>query len=355
AKTRQGLGNLLEMVLLNAELLELKANPTAPARGVVLESRLDKGQGSVAAILVQKGTLRIGDPFVIGATYGKVRAMINAQGKRIKEAGPATPVEVLGLCGIAQAGDPFQVVENEREAKVIAETRRESAKERDRINSQKITFEDLFSRIQEGTVKDFNIILKGDVQGACEAVNAALEKLSTDKVKVSVLHSGVGAISENDVMLASSSNATVVGFNVKMEPNVPVVAKREKIQIRNYKVIYELLDDVRKAMEGMLDPIKTEVRMGMAIVRQVFSISRLGTIAGCYVQDGKVERNAVAKVFREDEEIHCGQIGSLKRFKDDVREVGTGFECGIGIDGFDEFAEGDKIEVYRIEETKGCL
>lgn len=355
AKKGTGIDNLLEMILLNAEILELKSNPAIPARGVVLEARLDKGRGPVATVLVQKGTLRKGDPFVIGPTHGKVRAMLNDRGKPITDAPPATPVEVLGLCAIAQAGDPFQVVESEREAKTIAATRAESAKQRELSKSQRFTFDDLLDSIQEGTLKELNVIIKGDVQGACEAVDCSIGKLTNTKVKLHIIHCGVGSVSENDIMLASSSHAMIVGFNVKTEPSAAQLARREKVEIRLYSVIYELLDDLYRAMEGLLEPVKQEIRIGVAEVRQVFSISKVGVIAGCFVLEGKIQRNAIGHVIRNGDEIFSGQINSLKRFKDDAREVAAGFECGIGIAGFETFEEKDKIEVYVIEVKKDFL
>ncbi len=351
AKTGQNVDELLEMILLQAEMLELKANPEKPARGTVLESKLDPKRGPVATLLVQDGTLRVGDAFVAGLHWGKVRAMINELGERLKEAGPSTPVEVLGLSDVPLAGEPFFVVENERKAREISEARKERAKEL-AAERPRISLEELMKKLAEGESKELRIVLKADVQGSLEAVREAVEKLSTDEVGVKVVHSGVGAITETDVMLASASQAIIIGFNVRPDSQAKKVAEREKVEIRTYRVIYELLDDVKKAMAGLLEPEYEEVILGRAEVRQVFNVPKVGKVAGCYVVEGKITRNANIRVLRDGVIVHEGKLASLKRFKDDVKEVASGYECGMSIEGFQDIKEGDIIEAYEVKEIQ---
>ena len=351
AKTGQGVDELLEMVLLQAEMLELKANPNKPARGTVLESKLDPKRGPVATLLVQDGTLRVGDAFVAGLHWGKVRAMVNELGERLKEAGPSTPVEVLGLSDVPLAGEPFFVVENEKKAREISEERKERAKEALQ-EKPRLSLEELMKKLAEGESKELRIVLKADVQGSLEAIKEAVEKLSTDEVKVNIIHSAVGAITETDVMLAQASGAIIVGFNVRPDSKAKKAAEREKVEIRTYRVIYDLIDDVKKAMAGMLEPEYEEVVLGRAEVRQVFNVPKVGKVAGCYVLEGKITRNAQIRVLRDGVIVHEGKLASLKRFKDDVREVAAGYECGMAIDGFQDIKEGDIIEAYELQEVR---
>ncbi len=351
AKTGQGVDELLEMVVLQAEMLELKANPDKPARGTVLESKLDPKRGPVATLLVQEGTLRQGDALVAGLHWGKVRAMVNEYGQRLKEAGPSTPVEVLGLSDVPLPGEPFFVVENEKVARQISEERKEKAKEALQ-EKPRLSLEELMKRLAEGEAKELRIVLKADVQGSLEAVKESIEKLSTDEVKPVIIHSGVGAITETDVMLAQASGAIIIGFNVRPDSKAKRVAEQEKVEIRTYRVIYDLLDDVKKALAGMLEPEYEEVVLGRAEVRQVFNVPKVGKVAGCYVLEGKVARNASIRVIRDGVIIHEGRLSSLKRFKDDVREVAAGYECGMAIDGFQDIKEGDIIEAYEVREVK---
>ncbi|MCZ7582709.1 MAG: translation initiation factor IF-2 [Deltaproteobacteria bacterium] len=338
-------------MLLQADILELKANPEKRAAGVVLEARLEKGQGPVATMLVREGTLRVGDPIVAGSFSGRVRFMHDDHGERVDQAGPADPVEVVGLSGVPSAGDRFFVPVTEKQAKVVAETMAGREREAKNMRMTKVSLENLFEQIQEESVKELKIILKGDVHGSVEAVTDAMSKIGTDQVKVNVVHSGVGGITETDINFASASNALVIGFNVRPSQEIRDLAQQEGIQIKVYSVIYELLDDVTKALEGMLDPIKEEVPQGKAEVRNTFSISRIGTIAGCYVLEGRMVRNGMIRVVREKEEVFNGRVASLKRFGDDVREVQKGLECGVQVDGFDKVQEGDILECYTIEET----
>ncbi len=351
AKTGQGVDELLEMVLLQAEMLELRANPNKPARGTVLESKLDPKRGPVATLLVQDGTLRVGDAFVAGLHWGKVRAMVNELGERLKEAGPSTPVEVLGLSDVPLAGEPFFVVENEKKAREISEERKERAKEALQ-EKPRLSLEELMKKLAEGESKELRIVLKADVQGSLEAIKEAVEKLSTDEVKVNVIHSAVGAITETDVMLAQASGAIIVGFNVRPDSKAKKAAEREKVEIRTYRVIYDLIDDVKKAMAGMLEPQYEEVVLGRAEVRQVFNVPKVGKVAGCYVLEGKITRSAQIRVLRDGVIVHEGKLASLKRFKDDVREVAAGYECGMAIDGFQDIKEGDIIEAYELQEVR---
>jgi len=355
AKKGIGIDDLLEMVLLQAELMELKANPDKPARGHVIEAKLDKGRGPVATVLVQEGTLREGDVYVCGTYSGRVRSMFNDRGQRITVAGPAWPVEVVGLSGVPNAGDDFVVLADEKQAKAVAEHRQVKQREKELTRTTKVTLEKLYEQIKEGQIKEVNVILKTDVQGSLEAIADSLEKLSTPDVKVNLLHSGTGAISESDVMLASASNAIVIGFNVRSDVKALELAEQESVDIRYYDVIYQILNDIRDAMVGMLEPTFEENVIGRAEVRQTFHVSKVGTIAGCYVVSGKVERNAKVRVVRDGVVVYDGKIASLKRFKDDVKEVKSGFECGLTVDNFNDIKTGDILEAYEMVEIKPTL
>lgn len=347
----EGIDELLEMVLLVAEIQELKANPTKRARGIVIEAELDKGRGAVATLLVQNGTLKVGDGLVAGNYFGKVRAMINDLGRRVKEAGPSTPVAVLGLPDVPGAGEPFIVYEDEKKGRAVAQKREERQRAQDLGQSARVTLDDLYKQIQEGEVKDLNMIIKGDVQGSVEALRGSLEKIDVDGVRVKVIHSGVGAITESDIILASASNAIVIGFNVRPEPNARVMAEQEKVDIRMHRVIYSAIEEIEDAMKGLLDPEYEERVVGSAEVRQIFKSSKAGTIAGCYVIEGKVVRDGRARLIRDGVIVHEGELDTLKRFKDDVREVAQGYECGITLKNFHDVKEEDRIEVYVIEEV----
>ncbi|GBF11282.1 translation initiation factor IF-2 [Tepidibacillus sp. HK-1] len=352
ALKQEGLDELLEMILLVAEVQELKANPNRLAKGTIIESQLDKGRGAVATVLVQNGTLRVGDPIVAGATYGKVRAMVNDRGKRIKEAGPSTPVEITGLNEVPHAGDPFVVFEEERKARVIGEKRALKLRQSELNATSKVTLDDLYKQIQEGEIKELNVIIKGDVQGSVEALQGSLEKIDIEGVRVKIIHKGVGAITETDVTLASASNAIIIGFNVRPEPQARTSAEREKVDIRLHRIIYNVIDEIKAALQGMLDPEYREVITGHAEIRQVFKASNIGTIAGSYVTEGKIIRTAQARVIRDGIVIFEGNIDSLKRFKDDAKEVAQGYECGITIQNFSDFKEGDIIESFVMETVK---
>ncbi len=351
AKKKTGIEDLLEAILLQAELLDLKANPDKPARGTVIEAKLDRGRGPVATVLVKEGTLKRGVSFVAGPTYGRVRAMINEWGENLKEATPSTPVEVVGFTELPQAGDDFIVVQNEKIAKEVAAFRQKKRREKGEV-PERISLEEIFQRIQEGETKELRLILKGDTHGSVQAVREALEKLSTDEVKVNVIHQAVGAISENDVNLAAASGAVVIGFNVQPVGKAKSLAEQEKVDVRTYQVIYELIEDVDKALRGMLAPELEEVLLGRAEVRQLFNIPKVGVVAGCYVQEGKLLRGANVRLYRGDEIVHEGKITSLKRFKEDVKEVASGYECGVGIEGYSGWQVGDIIEAYVMEEKK---
>jgi translation initiation factor IF-2 len=351
AKKNIGIDDLLEMILLVAEMEDLKANPNKPARGTVIEAKLEKGKGPVATVIVQNGTLQVGDAVIAGTTYGKVRAMFDDKGKKIKKAGPSMPVEVLGFSEVPEAGDKFVVVENEKKARELAEKRKELQREIELKKKQRVSLEDLFKQIQEGAVKELNVIVKADVQGSVEALKKSLEELSNEEVKIKVIHGAVGAITETDVMLASASNAIIIGFNVRPETNAKALAEKEKVEIKLYRIIYDAIEDIKAAMKGMLEPKYKEVELGRAEVRAVFRIPGVGNVAGCYVLNGKITRNADVRVVRDGIVIYEGKIASLKRFKDDVREVQQGFECGIGIEKFNDIKEGDIIEAYTMEEV----
>ena len=352
AHTKEGIDNLLEMFILTAEILELKANKNRKARGIVIEAQLDKGRGSVATILVQKGTLHVGDCLAIGDVHGKVRAMFDDKGRKVKEATPSMPVEVLGLNGVPNSGEIVIATENEKEARTISEAFINRGKEKLIADTkQRMSLDDLYNRIQEGNVKDLNLIIKADVQGSVEAVKQSLLKLSNEEVAVKCIHSGVGAINESDVILASASNAIIIGFNIRPDNQAKEVAEREKVDIRLYRVIYNAIEDIESAMKGMLDPIFEEKVIGHAEVRQTYKASGVGTIAGSYVLDGTIQRNCKVRISREGEQIFEGELASLKRFKDDVKEVKTGFECGLVMDGFNDIKEGDIIEAYIMVEV----
>ncbi len=355
AKKRLNLDSLLEMILLQAEMMEIVANPDKIARGVVLESRLDRGKGPVATVLVQDGTVKQGDFIVAGLYSGRVRALLNDMGQQIESAGPSIPVEVLGLNGAPSAGDDFNVVKSEKQAKELTSNRQHKAREQDISKTSKISLEDLFEQMEEGEVEQLNVIIKGDVQGSVEAVSEALKKQATKKVKVDVVHAAVGGVKEADVMLAGASQAIIVAFNVRPDLKAQHLAEQENVDIRLYTVIYDLLEDLRMAMEGLLAPDMRETYMGRAEVRQAFMVSKVGTIAGCRVVDGKVQRNAQVRLLRDNVVIVEGKISSLKRFKDDAKEVATGFECGIGIENYNDIKPGDVIEAYIIEAVAAKL
>ena len=351
ARNKIGIDELLELVLLQAEMLDLKAAYDRPARGRIIESRLDKGRGPVATVLVQEGTLREGDPFVSGLTFGRVRAMFDSYGKRVKEATPSVPVEVLGFEEVPQAGDDFIVLDSEEKARKVAEYRQRKAREAKVAQEAKISLEKLFEKLKEGELKELNIVLKADTQGTLEALQASLQKLSTDKVKVNIIRSGIGAITESDVMLASASNGIVIGFNVKPTAQARDAAKREGVDIKFYDVIYQVIDDVKKAMAGLLEPKKVEEIKGIAEVRATFKIPKVGIVAGCYVKEGVINRNHNVRVIRDGVVVYTGKIASLKRFKDDVKEVAAGYECGLRIEGFQDVKVGDIIEAFEIKEV----
>ncbi len=352
AQTGEGIDNLLEMLLLTAEMRELKANPNRHAQGAVIEARLDKGRGPVATILIQNGTLHHGDIIIAGKAVGRVRAMTDYNGKRIESAGPSTPVEIIGLSEVPEAGDSFHAVEDERMARELAEERRFKEQNANASSATKVTLDDLFAQIKEGEIKDLNIIIKADVQGSAEAVKASLEKLSNDEVRVKVIHSAVGAINESDILLASTANAIIVGFNVRPDASASENAKRAGVDIRLYRVIYECIEEIEAAMKGLLAPKFREEVLGQAEVRQVFRASNIGTVAGSYVTSGKIVRNAQIRLVRDGIVVHEGSIASLKRFKDDVREVAQNYECGISIENFTDIKEGDIIEAFEIVEIE---
>ena len=352
AKKKINIDNLLEMVLLVADMKELKANPNKQAKGVVIEAKLDKSKGPVATMLVQRGTLDIGDTILVGSVIGRIRTMTDDKGHKVKKAGPSTPVEITGLTEVPEAGDTFYEVKDEKTAKHLMERRKRQARDKALKVSSRVTLDDLFSQIEKGNLKQLNIIVKADVQGSVEAVKQALEKLSNDEVKVKVIHANVGAITESDVTLANVSNAIIIGFNVRPQPIAKDMADKENVEIKTYSVIYNAIEDVEAAMKGMLDPVFKEVVIGNAEVRQTFKISDVGTIAGCYVTNGKVARNAGVRVLRDNVVIHDGKLISLKRMKDDAKEVAKGFECGIQIENFNDIKEGDIIEAYIMEQVK---
>ena len=351
AKTGEGIDQLLEMVLLQADLLELKANPELRARGSIVEAKLDRGRGPVATVLVQQGTLRAGDPFVVGLQHGRLRAMLDWQGKNVKEAGPSTPVSILGLSGVPAAGDSFAVVADEATARQVAEHRSDKQRQAELAKPQKVSLDDLYKQLESANVKELRVVLKVDVQGSVDALTDAFARLANEEVQVSTIHTSVGGITETDVLLASASNAVIIGFNVRPEPKAAKLAEREGVDLRLYTIIYDAINEVREALEGMLAPSVRERTVGRAEVRQVFGVSGAGVIAGSSVSDGKILRGALARLLRDHAVVHEGKIGSLRRFKDDVREVASGYECGIGLEGFNDLKPGDVIEVYELEEV----
>jgi translation initiation factor IF-2 len=340
------------MVLLTAEMLELKANPHRNAKGTVIEAKLDKGRGAVATLLVQNGTLHIGDSVIVGNTYGRIRAMFDDKGKKIKSAGPSIPVEILGLSEVPAAGDRFHQVKDEKTARDIAGKRKQKVREEYLQSTHKVSLENLYSQIKEGKVKELNVIVKADVQGSIEALKQSLQKLSNEEVKVRVIHGAVGAITETDVTLAAASNAIIIGFNVRPDINAQNAAEKESVDIKTYRVIYDAIEDIKAAMVGMLEPDYKEVILGKAEIRQTYKISNVGTIAGCYVVQGKVVRNSKVRIIRDGIVIFESELASLKRFKDDVKEVAEGYECGLSIDKFNDIKEGDIVEAYAMEEVK---
>jgi translation initiation factor IF-2 len=344
------------MILLQAEVMELKANPDKRARGTIIEAKLDRGRGPVATVLMQSGTLRIGEAFLAGIHAGKVRALIDDTGKRIAEAGPSTPVEVIGFQEVPSAGDIFTVVEDEKRARQIALARQQKMKLAEIAKTRKLTLDELYAKIKEGEIRELNIIIKGDVQGSVEAIKDALENITHPQVKVKVIHSSAGGITESDVMLAAASSAIIIGFNVRPEPNVSQTAEKEGVDIRLYDVIYEAIEDVKKALEGLLEPTLKEKTLGRAEVRQLFPISRVGTVSGCYVLDGSIIRSSDGiRVIRDSIVIYDGKIASLKRFKEDVREVQAGYECGIMVENFNDIKVGDILENYIVEKIAAKL
>ncbi|MCK0470794.1 translation initiation factor IF-2 [Halalkalibacter sp. APA_J-10(15)] len=347
-----GIDELLEMILLVSEVEELKANPNKLGRGTVIEAELDKGRGAVATLLVQAGTLKVGDPIVVGSAFGRVRAMVNDLGRRVKQVGPSTPVEITGLNEVPLAGDQFQAFEDERKARQIGEVRMSRQREANLASSSKVSLDDLFDQIQQGEVKEINIIIKADVQGSVEAMRGSLEKIEVDGVKVKIIHTGVGAINEYDVMLASASNAIVIGFNVRPDVNAKRTADSEKVDVRLHRVIYNAIDEIEAAMKGLLDPEYEEKVIGQVEVRTTFKVSKVGTIAGSYVTDGKVTRDSTVRLIRDGIVIYEGEINALKRFKDDAKEVSAGYECGITLENFNDIKEGDVIEAYVMQEIE---
>lgn len=355
AKSKEGIEQLLEMVFLQAEMAELKANPNKLAKGVIVEARLDKGRGPVATALVHEGTLRVGDSIVAGTSFGKVRAMINDRGENLTEAGPSWPVEILGLESVPEASDPFQAVADEKDARQVVDHRQIKARDEKLSAAGKMSLEDLFTKMEAGEVKELGVILKADVQGSIEALLGALEKIPSEKVKIRALHSAVGGITESDVNLASASNGIIIGFNVRPDTKARELAEKEGVEIKVYKVIYDVVEDVKKAMEGLLEPTIQEEYLGRAEVLQTFTVSKVGTVAGCKVVDGVIVRNAGVRLLRDDVIVHEGKLNSLKRFKDDAKEVQKGFECGMGIEGYNDIKEGDVIECFKVKEIKTKL
>ena len=355
AKQKTGIKELLELILLQAEILELKANPDKTARGVIIESKLDRGRGPVATLLIQEGTLRAGDVFVAGSYYGRVRAILNDRGQKINEARPSIPVEVVGFSDVPEAGEIFIVVTEERMAKQISLHRQEKLREKELSKLSKVSLEELYEQIKKGEVKELNVIIKVDVQGSIEAMKEALRKLSTDAVKVSILHEAVGGITETDVNLASASNAIIIGFNVRPVPKAQLLAEQERVDIRTYSIIYDAINDIRKAMEGLLEPTYKEHFLGRAEVLQVFSVTKVGMVAGSMIVDGKVVRGSRARLLRDNVVVYNGRIASLRRFKDDMKDCSQGLECGIRIENFNDIKQGDIIESYEVEEIQTRL
>jgi translation initiation factor IF-2 len=355
AKQKAGIKELLESILLQAEILELRANPDKPARGIIIEAKLDKGRGPVATVLVQEGTLKAGDVFVAGSHYGRVRAMLNDKGQKMEEARPSVPVEVIGFTDVPEAGDPFIVVSEERMAKQISIYRQEKIREKELSKLSKVSLEELYDKIKKGEIKELNVIIKADVQGSIEAVKEALKKISTDAVKVNLIHDAVGGITETDVNLAAASNAIIIGFNVRPGPKAQSLAEQQQVDIRTYSIIYDAIDDVKKALEGLLEPTYKEHVLGRAQVIQLFNIRKVGTVAGSLILDGKVVRGSHARILRDNVVVYDSRIASVRRFKDDVKECTQGLECGIGIENFNDVKLGDIIESYEMEEVQPRL
>ena len=355
AKTGEGVDELLSLILLQAEILELKGNPNKPARGTIIEAALDKSKGPVATVLIKNGTLHQGDCFVCGEYYGRVRAMLDQRGKQMKSAGPSVPVELYGISGVPMAGDEFIAVQDEKKAKQVIEHRKAASKKFETVKRGLVSLDELYERIKEGDVKELNIVLKTDVQGSLEAVSESLDKQSTDEVKLKIIHSATGAISESDVMLASASGAIIIGFNVRANPRVRDIADREKVDIRYYDVIYNLVKDIRLAMVGLLEPVYEERIIGRADIKEIFRVPKVGAVAGCQVTDGHVERNANVRLLRDDVVVFDGKIASLRRFKEDAKEVQSGYECGIGLENFQDIKPGDIFEVYQLEQVQAEL
>jgi len=355
AKQRLNLDKLEEAILLQAEILDLKANPDRAAQGVVVEAKMERGRGSVATVLVQKGTLRVGDVFVAGSEWGRVRALVDDHGNKVEEAGPACPVEVLGLQGTPSAGDDFITVEDESRAREVASYRQRKDRDNKAIAGARGTLEQMFSRIAAGEAKELPVVIKGDVQGSVEAIVSTLEKMGTDEVKVRVLHSAVGGINESDVTLAKASDALVIGFNVRANPQARDLARRDNVDISYYSIIYDVADDLRKALTGMLAPTLKERFLGNAEVREVFNITKVGKVAGCRIVEGQVKRGARVRLLRDNVVIHEGKLGQLKRFKDDVKDVQEGYECGMSFENYNDLQTGDIIECFEIEEIAGVL
>ncbi|MEJ2122561.1 MAG: translation initiation factor IF-2 [Alphaproteobacteria bacterium] len=355
AKEKTGLDKLEEAILLQAELLELKANPDRAANGVVVEAKLEQGRGAVATVLIERGTIKVGDTLIAGTEWGRVRALIDDRGQNVDSAGPAEPVEILGLNGVPSAGDEFAVIESEARAREITEYRQRQIRDKQAASGGRSTVEEMFSGLGEGEAKQLAVVIKGDVQGSVEAVIGSLDKLATDEVSVSILHSGVGGINESDVALAGASNGMVVGFNVRANAQARDLAKRDGIDIRYYSIIYDLIDDLKALLSGMLAPELRETMLGTAEIRQIFSITKVGNVAGCMIKDGIVKRGARVRLLRDDIVIHEGKLSTLKRFKDEVREVKEGYECGMGFENYNDIKEGDLIECYEIEEIERSL
>jgi len=352
ARTGEGIDKLLEALLVQAEIMELKANPDRPASGTIIEAKLDRGRGPVATVLVKRGTLHVGDVFLSGTVWGRVRALINDRGQRVKEVGPSMPVEVLGFNELPEAGDDFVIMPDERQAKSIADARANRLRASSESGPRGVSLDEFYQRLKDEAVRDLNLVIKADVHGSAEALAQALDKLSNDEVRVRVLHTGVGSITESDVMLAQASGAIIIGFGVSMESKARQLAEREHVDIRQYRIIYEAIDDIKQALTGMLEPKYQELFLGRAEVREVFRVPKVGAVGGCYVTEGKILRSGQVRVIRDGTVIHEGAIASLKRFKDDVREVATGYECGIGLEKFNDIKVGDILEVFTQEEVK---
>jgi translation initiation factor IF-2 len=352
AHTKEGIDELLEMVVLTSEIQELTANANRHAKGTVIEAKLDKGRGAVASLLIQNGTLHVGNAIIVGSTYGRIRAMFDDKGKKIKSAGPSIPVEILGLSEVPAAGDRFHVVKDEKTARDMAEKRQVKLRSEYLQSTHKVSLEDLYNQIKEGKIKELGIIVKADVQGSLEAIKQSVEKLSNDSVKVRVIHAAVGTITETDITLASASNAIIIGFNVRPDSNAISLADKENVDIKTYRIIYNAIDDIKAAMEGMLEPVYKEVILGRTEIRQIYKVSNVGTIAGCYVLDGKITRGASVRLIRAGIVVFEGSLASLKRFKDDAKEVASGYECGLSIEKYNDIKEGDIVEAFEMQEIK---